>query len=169
MTQLRPQNVAAASVRTAEGVAVARKPAGGRRWLSGRLLALAALVWLGVAAWSVATSAEARAAALRPLERSVLTEMNGLRRQHGLAPLRFSAGLAAAARHHSMEMANRGYFGHSSAGGEAFSRRIARFYPMGGRRYWSVGENLLWSSVELNAAAALDLWLDSLWGAFTRF
>jgi hypothetical protein len=65
MTQLRPQNVAAASVRTAEGVAVARKPAGGRRWLSGRLLALAALVWLGVAAWSVAASAEARAAALR--------------------------------------------------------------------------------------------------------
>jgi len=32
---------------------------------------------------------------------------------------------------------------------------------MGPRRYWSVGENLLWSSVELNAAAALDLWLNS--------
>jgi uncharacterized protein YkwD len=119
------------------------------------------LVCLGVAAWPVAASAEARASALRPLERSVLAEMNGLRRQHGLVPLRFSAGLAAAARRHSNEMANRGYFAHTSASGESFSRRIARFYPMGAHRYWSVGENLLWSSVELNAAAALDLWLDS--------
>jgi uncharacterized protein YkwD len=119
------------------------------------------LVWLCVAAWPVAANAEARASALRPLERSVLTEMNGLRRQHGLVPLRFSAGLAAAARHHSTEMANRGYFRHNSASGEAFSLRVARFYPIGARRYWSVGENLLWSSVELSAAAALDLWLNS--------
>jgi uncharacterized protein YkwD len=60
-----------------------------------------------------------------------------------------------------MEMANRGYFGHRSSGGEGFGRRIARFYPTRGRHYWAVGENLLWSSGELNAAAALELWLNS--------
>jgi len=161
MTLLRPQNVAAASVRTAEGTAGARKPTC-RRWrLPCGLLALAASVGLCVPASSVAANAETRATALHPLERSVLAEMNGLRRQYGLMPLRFSSGLGAAARQHSTEMANRGYFRHQSASGEAFSRRLARFYPMGARRYWSVGENLLWSSVELNAAAALELWLNS--------
>jgi uncharacterized protein YkwD len=162
MTLLRPQNVAAASVRTAEGTAVGgRPPRIGRRWLSGRVLALAVLLSLCVATSAGVGNAETRATALRPLERSVLAETNALRRQHGLMPLRFSAGLAAAARYHSMEMANRGYFRHSSANGELFSRRIARFYPIGPRRYWSVGENLVWSSTELNAAAALDLWLNS--------
>jgi uncharacterized protein YkwD len=161
MTQLRPQNVAAALVRTAELLAVARGRARGSCWLPGRVSLLAVSVLLCVATSAGAANAEARATALRPLERSVLTEMNAVRSQHGLVPLRFSAGLAAAARQHSTEMANRGYFGHTSANGEAFSRRLARFYPIGARRYWSVGENLLWSSAELNAAAALEIWLNS--------
>jgi uncharacterized protein YkwD len=161
MTPLRPQNVAAASVRIAEGTALARRPAGGRRARPGWLLTLAVSVGLCVVSSPAAATAETRATVLRPLERSVLSDVNGLRRQYGFVPLRFSAGLAAAARHHSTEMANRGYFHHSSAGGEAFSRRIARFYPIGGRSHWSVGENLLWSTAELNAAAALELWLNS--------
>jgi uncharacterized protein YkwD len=161
MTQLRPQNVAAAPVRTAELVAVARGRARGRRSLPGRVFLLAVSVVLCLAASAGAVNAEASAIALRPLERSVLDEMNAVRSQHGLVPLRFSGGLAAAARHHSTEMANRGYFGHSSANGEAFSRRLARFYPMGARHYWSVGENVLWSSAELNATAALEIWLNS--------
>jgi uncharacterized protein YkwD len=127
-----------------------------------RLLALTALV-LGLCA--VATPAGATAdrpaTAIRSLEQDVLASLNALRRQHGLVPLRFSAKLAAAARHHSTDMASRGYFSHSSANGSTFSRRIARFYPMGGRRYWSVGENLLWSSPDVDAARAIDMWLNS--------
>ena len=161
MTLLRPQNVAAASVRTAEGNAVARKPTGGGRCARGLFVALAVALGLCVATSSGAANAETRLVALRPLERSLLIEMNALRRQHGLVPLRLSRGLAVAARRHSSEMASRGYFDHNSANGEEFSRRIARPYAMGSRRYWSVGENLLWSSTELNAAAALDLWLKS--------
>ena len=95
------------------------------------------------------------------LERSVLGKMNGVRRQHGLLALRFSAGLAAAARHHSREMAADGYFRHNSADGEAFSRRIARFYPVANYHYWSLGEIMLWSSGEPDATAALKLWLGS--------
>jgi uncharacterized protein YkwD len=98
---------------------------------------------------------------MRPLEQGVLAQLNALRRQHGLVSLRISFDLAAAARQHSAEMASRGYFGHSSASGLSFDRRIARFYPMSNHRYWSVGENLLWSSPALNAAAALNMWLNS--------
>ena len=58
-------------------------------------------------------------------------------------------------------MARRGYFRHNLPADLSFGRRIARFYPIGRHRYWSVGENLLWSSAELNATAALTLWLDS--------
>lgn len=161
MTHLRPQNVAAALVRTAELVAVGRERTRGRCWLRGVLLLLALSVLLCVASAAGAASGAARATALRPLERSLLSEINGVRREHGLVPLRFSAGLAAAARQHSTEMADRGYFSHTSANGEGCGRRLARFYPIGGRRSWWVGENMLWSSVELNAAAVVELWLNS--------
>ncbi|SRR5712691_4376064 len=119
------------------------------------------------ALWHLAVWPRRVASALRPdsslnsLERSVLGDVNALRSQHGLAPMRFSSALTAAARQHSEEMAARGYFSHSSANGSSFDRRIARFYPMGGRHYWSVGENLLWSSPGIDAAGALNMWFNS--------
>jgi uncharacterized protein YkwD len=58
-------------------------------------------------------------------------------------------------------MAARGYFSHDSANGSSFDRRIARFYPMGKSRYWSVGENLLWSSPSVDAPGALTMWFNS--------
>jgi len=102
-----------------------------------------------------------RASSVRPLEAGVLQEINGLRRSHGLVPLRVSAALSSAARQHSFEMAQRGYFAHQSANGSRFDRRIARYYPMGHRSYWSVGENLLWWSPDIDAAHALTMWLNS--------
>jgi uncharacterized protein YkwD len=44
--------------------------------------------------------------------------------------------------------------------GSSFDRRLARFYPVR-RGYWSVGENLLWSSPNVDAADALQMWLNS--------
>jgi uncharacterized protein YkwD len=98
---------------------------------------------------------------MRVLEQGVLANVNALRRQHGLVPLRLCSGLTAAARRHSTEMASDGYFSHSSASGASFSQRIGHFYPMGGRHYWSIGENLLWSSPDVDAAGALSAWLNS--------
>jgi uncharacterized protein YkwD len=95
------------------------------------------------------------------LEQDVLANVNLLRHQHGLAALRLSSKLAAAARSHSAEMAQRGYFSHDSANGSSFDKRISRFYPLSGRRYWSVGENLLWSSPDVSASSALDMWVNS--------
>jgi uncharacterized protein YkwD len=98
---------------------------------------------------------------VRPLQRSIVAELNAVRRQHGLQSLRVAAGLAAAARQHSLEMARLGYFGHDSAGGVSFGRRISRFYPMGKRHHWTAGENLYWSSGEPDAYAAVQAWLQS--------
>jgi uncharacterized protein YkwD len=127
-----------------------------------RLLSLAALALsaslLGSPAGATTTHATN---AMQSLETGVLVEVNSLRREHGLVPLHLSSKLSRAARQHSTEMAARGYFSHSSADGSHFDRRIARFYPMGKRRYWSVGENLLWSSPDVDAAGALRMWLDS--------
>jgi uncharacterized protein YkwD len=123
-------------------------------------LTLTALGLCVIPSTAGATS-EGPATATRALEQDVLYSMNALRREHGLSPLRVSTGLVTAARKHSSDMAMRGYFSHTSANGSRFDRRIARFYPMGQKRYWSVGENLLWSSPDVDAARALDMWLNS--------
>jgi uncharacterized protein YkwD len=127
-----------------------------------RFLALAAaVVGLWVVASPAGASSQRPAASLSSLEQGVLADINTLRRQHGLAPLRVSVSLSAAARQHSSEMAVRGYFSHNSANGASFDKRIARYYPIGGSHYWSVGENLLWSSPDVNAGGALEMWWNS--------
>ena len=129
----------------------------------GRRIATALAV--GAAAASVGGGAVASPArpgfALSPLERGVLAQINALRASHDLAALRPSPALTASARAHSDEMAAAGYFAHESADGTAFRKRIQRFYPPTGRGYWSVGENLLWSSPDLDARRALAMWLAS--------
>jgi len=118
-----------------------------------------------VALWSAASPAGAtpgsEAVRMQSLETGVLASLNAFRKEHGLGPLRLSPSLSRAARQHSMEMAERGYFAHDSANGSTFDKRIARFYPMGFHRYWSVGENLLWSSPDVDASRALTMWINS--------
>jgi uncharacterized protein YkwD len=99
--------------------------------------------------------------AMRSLENQVLVKVNRLRAQHGLPPMRYSRKLAAAANQHSREMAQVGYFSHNSADGTAFWRRIEGFYTSDGYRSWAVGENLLWSSPDVDAASAVKLWMNS--------
>ena len=133
--------------------------------MGSRTIRLVALVFTAVGLWVVASPAGATSqrptTALSTLEQGVLADINALRREHHLAPLRLSTRLSAAAREHSNEMAARGYFSHTSANGSSFDRRIARYYPMGRSRYWSVGENLLWSSPDVDAGGALDMWWNS--------
>jgi uncharacterized protein YkwD len=95
------------------------------------------------------------------LESGVFTDVNRVRARYGLGPLRLSARLTAAAAQHSREMARLGYFRHESADGSAFWKRLERFYGSGGYRFWSVGENLLWSSPDVDAGSAIDMWMKS--------
>ena len=126
------------------------------------MLAAAVAAGAALAGSADAPSAPTRpAVSLNPLSHDVLLDVNAMRKSHGLAPLRLSVRLSAAAAQHSNEMARVGYFAHESANGGPFDKRLARFYPMGARHYWSVGENLVWSAPDLSAAEALKLWMNS--------
>jgi uncharacterized protein YkwD len=114
-----------------------------------------------LAASAVATASPQRhAATLSAFDRGLIAEVNAVRTAHGLAALRVSAGLMSAALAHSEEMGADGYFAHESPNGAAFWRRIRRFYPPTGAG-WSVGENLLWASPEIDVHGALAAWLAS--------
>jgi uncharacterized protein YkwD len=95
------------------------------------------------------------------LARSIVVEINAIRSQHGLDSLRLVRPLTAAAAQHSSEMGTQGYFSHDSADGTSFWKRVATYYGSHGYRYWSVGENLLWSSSTLTPADAVRMWMSS--------
>jgi uncharacterized protein YkwD len=82
--------------------------------------------------------------------RSVVAAINAVRAQHGLRPLRLVRPLTFAAGQHSSEMGTHGYFSHDSVDGTSFWKRVEGYYGSHGYRYWSVGENLLWSSGTLS-------------------
>jgi uncharacterized protein YkwD len=127
-----------------------------------RGIALTLVTLAGAFLASSAVAAPSRpAAALSPLESGVLAQINQVRAQHGLGPLRLSAKLSAAARAHSNQMAADGYFAHESADGAAFWKRVKQFYSSSPWGYWSVGENLLWSSPDVSPSEALRLWMGS--------
>lgn len=128
-----------------------------------RLATLVAVALLAVGAGtSQAASNPARSiAAVDQLESQVLAELNKIRREYGLVPLKLSRPLAIAADTHSKSMGTHGYFQHESRDGSEFWKRVKRFYGPAGSGNWSVGENLLWSSGELDAATALKLWMQS--------
>jgi uncharacterized protein YkwD len=121
--------------------------------------ALAAAVL--VAASAAAAAPGSQTASRSSLESGVLVDINAFRAQHHLARLRLSAPLTAAAREHSQQMAQDGYFAHESADGSAFAKRLESFYAGSPWHYWSAGENLLWSSPSIDAHEALLKWLAS--------
>jgi uncharacterized protein YkwD len=123
------------------------------------LCAVAAAIASGAGTAAVAESA-APTVATNAFERSVLAELNSVRRAHGLVPLRASNPLAAAADSHTRAMGRHGFFAHESRDGSSFADRVRRYYrPLGG--LWSVGENLLWSTRGIDAKRAVSLWMQS--------
>ncbi len=129
----------------------------------GLLSVLAVLALLSVGA-SGATAAGTPARALtaaNQLETQVLAELNAIRKEHGLVPLRLSRSLSTAADAHSRAMGTFGFFAHSSRDGSAFWKRVQRYYGPDGHSSWAVGENLLWSTTGIDASRALKLWMGS--------
>jgi uncharacterized protein YkwD len=131
------------------------------------LLASAAAVATFVAAVSLAPALAApqqqrgSTATLVSLESAVLADLNQIRVEHGLVPLTLNARLSAAATQHSADMLAKGYFAHDSADGTSFESRLTHYYAPLSYGYWSVGENLIWSTGSLDAARALELWMQS--------
>jgi uncharacterized protein YkwD len=123
-------------------------------------VALVALL-VALAAPAAHSGTAANRVALSSLESGILSDLNKIRAQHGLQPVKISARLTASAAQHSKEMGADGYFEHSSHDGTAFWKRIDRWYGQNGYSYWSVGENLLWSSPDVDPAHAMQLWMNS--------
>jgi uncharacterized protein YkwD len=98
----------------------------------------------------------------RPLlDRQILQQINVVRAERGLRPLRRARSLAAVAADHSREMAEDGFFAHESADRSGFSKRLLRYYTSTGFSRWAVGENLLWASPDVSASEAVKDWLRS--------
>jgi uncharacterized protein YkwD len=122
------------------------------------VMSTAALVSSTVATPSAPTKLERRAA----LEAAVVSELNRVRAEKRLGPLRTAPSLRTAARSHSQAMLAHGFFGHDSADGTDFGERIRRHYTNRGWASWSVGEALLASSdSSLDPKAVVAAWLDS--------
>lgn len=103
---------------------------------TGRSRAFAAVVG---AALALATPTVARGAyAPSPEEYALLALANAERAERGIAPLVWNDDLGRAARAHSDDMAVNGCRQHDSCNGEAWWKRIGRYYP----GWIAVGENI---------------------------
>jgi len=128
-----------------------------------------ARIWAGlalvVAVAALAPVATARqqqkARTYSTLEIGILQQLNALRTSHHLRTITLSHQLTTAAMSHTRDMASHGYFAHDSGDGSAFWKRIQHYYVPSGYGYWSVGENLLWSSPDVDSAEAIKLWFNS--------
>jgi uncharacterized protein YkwD len=128
--------------------------------IAGRTIAVAVLVALVAVPAAFARQAAARQTDMQALDAGVLVQLNAIRTAHHLVPLKLDASLTTAAEGHSAEMLADGYFAHASADGAPFWKRFTA-YSDASRGSWSVGENLLWSSPDVGAAKALQLWMAS--------
>jgi uncharacterized protein YkwD len=89
-------------------------------------------------------------------EQQVLVLLNQVRMQHGLSALTVSAPLRSAARAHSADMLQQGYFDHDSRG-ETWNARIARYL-----RSPLVGENIaVGQGSNGSAAGIVSQWMRS--------
>jgi len=131
------------------------------------LATAAAILVAGASVSAVSAAAPPRSnarnlvTALPSLDQQVIAGIDAARGQRGLARLRLSIRLRAAARFHSWEMARHGFFSHDSANGASPWVRLARYYPSAGYTRWQVGETLLWSSPDVDSAGVVHDWLTS--------
>ena len=73
-------------------------------------------------------------------EQQVLSLLNDIRQQHGLTPFTASNQLRGAARSHSDDMLQRGYFEHDSPN-EAWDARVSRYL-----KSTMIGEDIAWGT-----------------------
>jgi uncharacterized protein YkwD len=128
------------------------------RFLAVLAAALAAASPAALAATSPAPSEVERRAAL---ELELLRELNRVRADRGLEPLRLARGLRVAAVHHSRSMLEVGFFDHDSANGQSFDDRLRDHYTDRGWQAWTVGETLLATSEGLGAREMVGEWIKS--------
>jgi uncharacterized protein YkwD len=125
------------------------------------MIAVALLVALVAVPAAFARRGAAQETNMQALDANLLVQLNAIRSAHGLVPLKPNAVLARAAEAHSAEMIARGYFAHTSFDGSPFWKRLNAYVGDAPNRTWSVGENLLWSSPDVDPTQAVQLWMAS--------
>ena len=131
------------------------------------LATAAAILAAGISVSAVSAASPLRTQApnvvrsLPALDQQVIARINVARAQRGLGRLRLSPKLRAAARFHSYEMAQHGFFSHDSGNGTSPWTRLAHYYPSAGYSQWQVGETLLWSEPDVDAFGVVHDWLTS--------
>lgn len=85
----------------------------------------------------------------------MLSLVNGVRADNGVAPLRLNSVMNQAAYAHSYDMAHNNYFSHTGLNGSTFSQRLAAAGYTGSPR----GENI--AAGNLTVAATFNQWLNS--------
>jgi uncharacterized protein YkwD len=128
------------------------------------LALLITLVWAaqGAVARSQTTPVKRTVAAVMDrYEARLAAAINVTRKHHGLRSLQLVPGLMLSSDKHSLQMACRGYFSHSSVNGASFITRVKRFYGSGASNYFSAGENLLWAKPRATPRQVVKRWLAS--------
>ncbi len=96
-------------------------------------------------------------------EKRTLDLHNQTRAANGLPGLCVHPALTNAARSHSQEMLDKGYFAHTSYNGETVKARLERFgYTFSGYSFWKYGENIYWGSgTSASPDSAHKWWMNS--------
>ena len=100
---------------------------------------------------------------LNSSEKQTLDLHNKTRLDRGLPRLCVHPVLTKAARAHSQEMLDKGYFSHDSYDGEASAEGLKRFgYTSKGYSYYKIGENIAWGSGHLGSPENIfKSWMNS--------
>ncbi len=121
-----------------------------------RLLVLASAIFA-----VAATQPGIAVASSTPPRKLLLKRINLSRARHGLAPVRSSRALHAAAMRHSGDMIGRDYFSHTSPSGSTMTDRILNSGYVSGYN-WVAGETLAWGwGTDAGPRATVRAWLHS--------
>jgi uncharacterized protein YkwD len=100
----------------------------------------------------------AQTPATEEMETAVRQEINKIRQQNNLQPLKNNERLAQVARNYSRQMARDNFFSHTGSDGSTLSQRVRA----GGIFYWAVGENLFRSrNAPQPVPLAIKGWMNS--------
>jgi uncharacterized protein YkwD len=93
---------------------------------------------------------------------AILCLHNQIRADRGLPPLKENLRLRRAALGHSNDMVSRGFFEHTTPGGETMVDRIMATRYASPRVGWALGENLAWGTGSFaTPLGAVQAWMES--------
>ena len=92
----------------------------------------------------------AHAVPAAPIDVAIVREINAVRRDNGLSPVRMSRSLVRVARGHTRDMLGHQVMTHDASDGTPFAARMARTLTS---RYSRVGETIFWEALSASPTA----------------